>query len=1626
MAAEVSSVALQLEAARKQLLDLGLRNPLLNYHPLRARGVEIVDERSAEVFRTLAQGKRMSFLPVPEPGDSAAATQLAQPEDETASVGPVVQRTETHLQTSHTPDTLQSRLLNTHYAAKTFIEEQGVNILYMALGMLTWFESGSSQKDCKAPLILVPVLLERGSALDRFYIRYTDDEVSDNLSLVEKLRADFGITLPRYDGEAEITTYFAAISAAVAGQARWSVNADAVALGFFSFSKFLMYRDLDTDVWPDTNKPSDHPILQALLNKESGFGRTSLEFDEQSSLDRQYPAESLKHIVDADSSQAMAILQATTGHSMAIQGPPGTGKSQTITNLVADALGSGKTVLFVSEKMAALEVVYRRLTDAGLGSACLELHSNKARKRELLDDLKRALNESRAFEADTTDRLAMLEAVRAPLNDYCEAMNTPIGASNRTPFQALGASLLARERLQLLAAPLLEMSDLANLSEAGFATKREIVRRLQQLTAALGDPTASPFWGTKRTSLSPIEQQQLAGRLDHAQTAIIRLQRSMEQLRQIIALHVEDNRLGAQALSRAAGCFELMPVPLLIDVSRNEWTTQAPAIRSLIEQGTRLTTIQRDLENVLRPDAWATPVTELREQLATHGTKLLRFLSGEYRTAKARLSGLCMTRPPSRLSEQLELLDKLIEVQTLQPRIEDQAVFATSLFGTLWQGPRTDWVALAVQAGWAIGVHADVQSGVLPEAFLTVLRRINESTIPLILNERKQLEAALSEHHEAINSALAALELGAPAGMGGRAVADVAFVEQQNLFQEWRANLSQLVHLANFNAAQAQCRAQGLSKFADLSLGWSGARQGMVDLLERARSDALLDRALRERPALANFDRAQHEATVEQFRTVDARMLQLARINLLRQYRLRLPHLQDAGQLGILRREFEKKTRLISIRQLMERAGNVVQAIKPVFMMSPLSIANFLPPGIISFDLVIFDEASQVKPVDAFGAIIRGKQTIVVGDDRQLPPTSFFDKVTSEADDDEEEQTTSDIESILGLFRAQGAAQRMLHWHYRSRHESLIAISNQEFYENKLIIFPSPDRDKAAAGLRFHHLPGTSYDRSKSRTNRGEAAAVAAAVMQHARQTPHFTLGVAAFSTAQRQAIEDELEHLRRTDKACEAFFNANPSEPFFIKNLENVQGDERDVILISIGYGKSADGKLAMNFGPLNRQGGERRLNVLISRARLRCEVFSNITAADLRIDGNTPFGVRSLKLFLDYAESGLLSAQAPSDREPDSLFEIAVRERLIARGYDVAIQVGTAGYFIDLAIVDPERPGRYILGIECDGATYHSARSARDRDRLRQTVLENLGWQIHRIWSTDWFRDPEHEIQRIVERLDMLRLNPPHGSQPALPAGEAGHESDAPDTGYTDPGTTNDSAQQTLNRPSNTGQSRTANSSSSNANSSNDQSTTNYGKAASGGSAASNGGRTMPPSLPRYEAAKLDLRALKNELHEAPPNVLLPYVMTVVETEGPVHVDEVGRRIIEARGIQRRGTRIQEAFSKTFTLGVRQGHLRKEGDFLWLPTMTKPTLRDRSAAPDNTRKLEMIAPEEIALAVIRVVESSYGMEPAELPAATCRVFGFQRVSEDMRLRVEGVIKKLITDGRLEQQGIHLVVKKG
>ena len=466
---------------------------------------------------------------------------------------------------------------------------------------------------------------------------------------------------------------------------------------------------------------------------------------------------------------------------------------------------------------------------------------------------------------------------------------------------------------------------------------------------------------------------------------------------------------------------------------------------------------------------------------------------------------------------------------------------------------------------------------------------------------------------------------------------------------------------------------------------------------------------------------------------------------------------RDKTNMWLLRHELGKQKRHIPIRQLVKRAGAALQALKPCFMMGPLSVAQYLEPGTVHFDLIVMDEASQLRPEDALGAIARGKQLVVVGDPKQLPPTNFFDRIMDS--DDDEEQEAADVftgsESILDICQQLFHPVRTLRWHYRSQHESLIAFSNHHFYDGKLIIFPSPFDRNSRLGVRYRYVKNGIY---QDRQNLVEASRVADAVLEHILKYPHESLGVVTLNQTQRDLLDDLLDK-KLQDNAAVANYKdhwENEGFPFFVKNLENVQGDERDVIFISTTFGKSPNSnKVRQNFGPISRADGWRRLNVLFTRARRKVDVFSSMQPEDIYVDEKTLRGTKALRDYLEYVKNGILTTFNPTGREADSDFELSVKDLLQSKGYEVIAQLGVAGFFIDLAVRNPDRPGEFLAAVECDGATYHSSKSARDRDRIRQSILESLGWKdrIWRIWSTDWFYNPRRASDQLINFLDARR---------------------------------------------------------------------------------------------------------------------------------------------------------------------------------------------------------------------------------------------------------------------------------
>lgn len=563
--------------------------------------------------------------------------------------------------------------------------------------------------------------------------------------------------------------------------------------------------------------------------------------------------------------------------------------------------------------------------------------------------------------------------------------------------------------------------------------------------------------------------------------------------------------------------------------------------------------------------------------------------------------------------------------------------------------------------------------------------------------------------------------------------------------------------------AREQAQQQGLGDFVDALESNKIPSAALTSAFELSTYQSIGRSAYQAFPELSGFNGVTHDKIRTDYQALDAEIVSLAGKDFASQInsRTRVPEGRRGTTVGeytdmhLLRREINKQRRHIPIRQLIKRAGNALQALKPCFMMGPLSVAQYLEQGVLKFDLVVMDEASQLRPEEALGAIARGNQLVVVGDPKQLPPTSFFDRMVDSSDGDEEEDEApaaiSGMESILDICQQLFTPVRSLRWHYRSQHESLIAFSNHHFYKN-LVVFPSPYAKNPGLGVKYRYVRSGLY---KDRQNKPEAQRVVDAVLEHMIKRPAESLGVVTLNQTQRELIEDLLDKKLKTFKEGVEFLGywENEGWPFFVKNLENVQGDERDVIFISTTFGKvPGTDKVRQNFGPISRPDGWRRLNVLFTRSKRRIELFTSMSPEDIVVDEKTPLGTKALRDYLDFAKHGILTTTDENVRAPDSDFEISVANVVTAMGYEVKPQLGVAGFFIDMAVRNPDRPGEFLAGIECDGATYHRGHSVRDRDRIRQEILESLGWKsrIHRIWSTDWFYNPRKEVERLQNFLE------------------------------------------------------------------------------------------------------------------------------------------------------------------------------------------------------------------------------------------------------------------------------------
>lgn len=1603
-----TTAAGRIDRWQRKLLDLTLRNRLLNFAEGR-KTIPFLCADAAALEDMLAGGAAIRLISLPEQNplgerDPTLYREVHGKDLQHDFAAEALQRGE--LPSPLQRRDLEARLIELHRQAKNDLAEGGANTLFLAVGFLRWKKKPEDIRFYRAPLLLVPVKLERRSASSSFSLRYHEDEPRFNATLLQFIEGEFDLRLPQFNGDlptdangVDVPRLLTMMRSAVRDVPGMEV-VDETALSTFSFAKFLMWKDLVER----TDALRENRVVRHLIDTpEQVFSGAAEPFAEEASLDARPPADVVS-LLPADSSQTAASLAAAEGRDFVIIGPPGTGKSQTIANMIANCLATGKSVLFVAEKTAALDVVYRRLREHGLGDHCIELHSSKADRRNFLGQLKNSWEKGAKAGDDEWVRInEQLRLRRDELNRYVAALHKTY-RNGLTPYAALGLALQGANQ----AAPKLGWSNL----DAHDHTQRQDLERIA---------------GEVGLAFRSIETRPALQLIDHAEWTSAW---QADLLAKAAELGTASDILAA-GLGAFLGALGFQPRP---DAALAEIAVLEAIAKVLIDSSGENLSIFFDTDLNSLPKA----LTALAADIAAFGAASSR-LSASYDQAailRADIEGIeaqwreaaAAFWPKAQLDKRKtqKLLQTYVTNGTADPDLDLPALLAMRASAQAiavnplatkpvsFAGLDTDtervaqMLALASRMRSALGPFAS--NG---EALRAVIRALDQTLRSGAEDHVRQTARRLVASRTSFDTALAAFSAIAgktPPLSGATPLADLRALldelpQASHLLRDW----------TSWCRSRQEAVRHGLAPLvADLEAGTTPPDQATA-AVRLAYARWWTPQVLDTDPVLRDFRRFQHEHAIADFRQIDDMVRAQATQRVLNAISHGLPAIQTVprnSELGLLRHQMELQRPSRSIREMIGGMPESFGKLAPCMLMSPLSIAQYLPPNQALFDVVIFDEASQITTWDAVGAIARARQTIVVGDPKQLPPTNFFGR---NEEDEEVVDHEKDLESILDEVKASGIPVRDLRWHYRSRNESLIAFSNHHYYQNRLVTFPSPNVEDRAVQLR--KVPGI-YDRGKSRTNRAEAQAIvdeavgrlSAWLKLPEKERP--TLGVITFNAQQQSLIQDLFDAARRDRPELEWFFAEDRIEPVIVKNLENVQGDERDVILFSITFSEDAAGKRSMDFGALNRDGGERRLNVAVTRARQELLVFSGFTADQIDINRTKGMGVKHLKAFLDFAERGAIALPAQDEGSVGALespFEEAVAAQLEARGWEIVPQVGISGFRVDMGIRDPDRRGTYLAGVECDGATYHSSATARDRDKVREQVLRGLGWTIVRVWSTDWWFDPAGATERLhtalTERLETLRAQRAEAEAATL-------EAEAAATRHWDMGEKVEAAVET-----------------------------GFGEDEQVDFEAPPEPQTLAPmaepirlmasSQPAFDSLPvLPAQAVFETLPPQPDpstklyrltdlsvfapeqarfydfdyrNTIKAMIEAVLETEGPIRSERLGQRISRAHGWLSTGSRIRERID-LYLRDVDQTN-ESSGLFLWKKGTLSQVLDYRPHADEESRRgIGEIAIAELASVVITNPDLLDQRDPA---SDLARLLGFERLTAPSRARLDEAIAR-------------------
>ena len=1848
----VNKIDSKIEMWKNKLLDMGKGNRLLNYKDSKTITLKIISPNIDDLYKKIViDEKKLKFSYEKQEAEYVGGEEVISAGNEKKADGDAEEHIEFEdaiiqpriiskeilgdiITDKTTKDTLKV-LKNLKGRASMAKEEQGINVLYMSFGFLKWFEKEHPKEIMMAPIVLVPVILERESIISPYIVSVHEDEVVVNPTLVYKLQNEFKTELPEFDVEdVNVQKYLNEVEQVVHKHGFYVERN--VGISLLSFLKINMYTDLEQH----SEKIKKHDIIRRLAGEDLTWKQENDVWVDTFDHDKEEPPKEVFQVVDADSSQQDAITISKKGYSFVLQGPPGTGKSQTITNIIAEALADGKKVLFVSEKMAALEVVYNRLAAAGLDDFCLVLHSNKANKRVFLDSLMKVLDLKKISISDEADyKLKRLLDIRNKLNQYNEDLHKKIYPLNQSVYDAEGlVSSLGNVKKMSFS---LDGIDVASISRDEYYELKSNVRKFAEAKKRLTEPYFTNTWkdidvrkydaalyeDIKETveklscslenfnenaleyknvidldinccwrkisdlrnaldycgNAKNVPENWISADIDDLKSKAVRMQTRQTRRREleaeiceyanekIVELDVDiekksiddsiskaknllnlteiniNNTLGKldyiiEIIENAEKCFEtqnniiklitaeisigrninlenLMDVcdfldEYSLDLRANEfwfsprWDNKQERLgkrKNMIDILSGMKSTKEKILSDYDPEILDIDYRGILSRFRTEYTSFTKVFKKQYRLDYKEIKANKRTQGEKISSEEIiNLLEQIQEYKQRKKVFDDLTPEFEKYFGEWFQGEDTDIEQIdkvvsvfekikefygedipentknKVISGKNIGAYiakardlrASLDNDKVSE-FLKITKgnslkdiedlcNITQEAKEILLNCKKEIDEVCTSYsvdtdvmkyydllvyiqeYQEINKGDIAINNDLKGDFGilyEERETDWDYIKDRlnwmetfkgcakafNFTDEFQKNvisdnfsrslcletakyletfeennsisikkflalfyedstiqndmnmdrLQGFIKKCNDNILELRdwvdlyyvidvCEKNGLAEFIRETLETEIPNDEIELSFEKQFQLMWLKKSYDELPDIKTFRKASQEQNKQEFCELDKLQFEIAKSRIRKKLISELPILNSftssKDEVGVLQREAGKKRKIMPVRKIFNAIPNLLPRLKPCMMMSPLSVSLFLQSDRYEFDMIIFDEASQVKTENAIGAISRGRQVIIAGDKYQMPPTNFFTSAISDDETEDEYDDSAAFESVLDEA-ATVLPQMTLKWHYRSRNEQLIAFSNNKIYDNKLITFPSPIDESEESGVKYVYVENGIYDRSRKRTNAIEAEKVVELIFDEIKQHPDNSLGVIAFSSSQQQCIEDKLINKRIIKPEYEEFFSENKNEPFFIKNLENVQGDERDTIIFSIGYGKAAsDGDLRMNFGPLNKSGGERRLNVAVTRARSSIKLVGSILPTDMKIKEDTPKGVKLLRDYIEYAQNGSATLQNSEKNirgnSSDDLFEDTVYNFLEEQGYIVERGIGCSDYKVGIAVRDSKYNNRFVLGIECNGKTWSSCRTARERERLRQAVLKNMGWNIYNVWSTEWARNLIAEKKILVDTVESIIngnannvINVQTSSNVAV-------------TGVNYENIIDDDNEEKVQFDFDI---------------------------------------YMPKHFRRVNGTAATPRIARE-------------IESIATEQAPIHIQLVYKQLAPLYGNDKVTSKVRDGVDDVIKLYGEKAIWKVDGEYLWLKKKKKITPR---IAGDSgpLRQLEYVAKEELVVAMKEVIKKSYGINQEGLYKTIINLYGYARSTSKMQEYLDHAYQLLLNDKSIKVQ---------